>query len=156
MLAKLPHSFPFRMIDRILEIEPGKRAVTLKNVSVDEPFLQGHYPGEPVVPVVFILEAMAQTGGMAFHSLSQTEEGVIPYLARVEEFRSKKKVVPGDRMILTAEIQHIFSHLAKVKVVARVEEEPVAEGMLVLAKGSPTDEEKGSRSQGSAGSSEEK
>jgi 3-hydroxyacyl-[acyl-carrier-protein] dehydratase len=139
ILARLPHSFPFRMIDRILEIEPGKRAVTLKNVSVDEPFLRGHYPKEPVVPVVFILEAMAQTGGIAFHSLSQADESAVPYLAGVEEFRSKKKVVPGDRMILTAEIQRIFSHLAKVKVVARVEDEPVAEGMLVLAKGPPTD-----------------
>ena len=156
ILKSLPHTFPFRMVDRILEIEPGKRAVALKAVSVDDFFLQGHFPRGPVMPVVFILEAMAQTGGIAFHSLSGTKEGAIPYLARVEKFRSKKRVVPGDRMILIAEIEHIFSHLAKVKVIARVEEEIAAEGVLVLAHGSPTDNEKDSKSQGSEGSSEKK
>ncbi len=128
------------MIDRILEIEPGKRALTLKNVSVDEPFLQGHFPNEPVMPDLLILEAMAQTGGIAFHSLAGTDERGIPYLAGVEEFRPKKKVVPGDQMILEAEIEHIFSNLAKVKVIARVGEEIVAEGALILAKGFPTDQ----------------
>jgi len=139
ILERLPHAFPFRMIDRILEIEPGKKAITLKNVSVDEPFLQGHFPKDPAMPAVLILEAMAQTGGIAFHSLSETEEGGIPFLAGVDEFRLKKKVVPGDQMVLEAEIQHIFSHLAKVKVVARVEGEMVAEGMLILAKASLAD-----------------
>ena len=139
ILERLPHAFPFRMIDRILEIEPGKKALAIKNVSFDEPFLQGRFLKEPVMPIVLILEAMAQTGGIAFHSLSETEESGIPFLAGVDEFRLKKRVVPGDRMVLEAEIQHIFSHLAKVKVVARVEGEMVAEGMLVLAKGPPTD-----------------
>ena len=140
ILERLPHAFPFRMIDRILEIEPGRRAIVCKNVSVDEPFLQGHFPKEPVLPAVLILEAMAQTGGLAFQSLSGKEEGGLPALARVDEFRLKKKVIPGDRMILEAEIQHIFSHLAKVKVLARVEGEIVAEGIVVLAKSPPADE----------------
>ena len=78
------------MIDRILEIEPGKKAITLKNVSFDEPFLQGHFPKDPAMPAVLILEAMAQTGGSAFHSLSETEEGEIPFLAGVDEFRLKR------------------------------------------------------------------
>jgi 3-hydroxyacyl-[acyl-carrier-protein] dehydratase len=137
ILRKLPHAFPFRMIDRVLQIEPGKKATTLKNVSVDEPFLRGHFPREPVMPAVLILEAMAQTGGIAFHSLSEPEESGMPYLARVEEFRSKKTVIPGDQVILIAEIQHTFSNLAKVKVYAQVEREIVAEGVLVLAKGPP-------------------
>jgi 3-hydroxyacyl-[acyl-carrier-protein] dehydratase len=134
ILQRLPHSYPFRMIDRILQIEPGKSATALKNVSADEPFLQGHSPGKPFMPSVLILEAMAQTGGIAFHSLSEFDESEIPYLAGVEEFRSKKRVVPGDQMILIAEIQRIFSNLSKVKVCARVEQEIVAEAVLVLAK----------------------
>jgi len=135
ILKNLPHSFPFRMIDRILEIEPGKRAVALKNVSIDEPYLQGHFPREPVMPSILILEALAQTGGIAFHSSFEKEEGGVPFLARIDEFRMKGKVVPGDSMILEAEIEHIFSNLAKVKVRAKVGEETVAEGLLVLAKG---------------------
>lgn len=135
ILKNLPHTFPFRMIDRILEIEPGKRAVALKNVSIDEPYLPGHFPRQPVLPWVLILEALAQAGGLAFHSSFEKEESGIPYLARIDEFRLKGKVVPGDSMILEAEIEHIFSNLAKVKVRARVGDETVAEGLLVLAKG---------------------
>ena len=135
ILKNLPHTFPFRMIDRILEIEPGKRAVTLKNVSIDEPYLQGHFPKEPVMPSILILEALAQTGGLAFHSSFEKEGEGVPFLARIDEFRLKGKVVPGDSLILEAEIEHIFSNLAKVKVRAKVKEKIVAEGKLVLAKG---------------------
>jgi len=135
VLQKLPHAFPFRMIDRLLEIEPGKKAVTLKNVSLDEPYFSGHFPKEPIMPGVLILEAMAQTGGLAFHSSFEKEEEGIPVLARVDELRFKKKVIPGDQMVLEAEVQHIFSNLAKVKVIAKVAGETVAEGLLVLAKG---------------------
>ena len=134
ILQRLPHSFPFRMIDRILEIEPGKRAVALKNVSIDEPYFQGHFPKEPVMPGILILEALAQTGGIAFHSSFEKEEETIPFLAAVDRFRLNKRVVPGDQIIMEAEIQHIFSNLAKVEVRAKVGEETVAEGVLVLAK----------------------
>ncbi len=135
ILEKLPHAFPFRMIDRILEIEPGKRAVALKNVSMDEAYLQGHFPKEPVMPWVLILEALAQTGGLAFQmSIEKAEQGV-PYLAKVETFRIKGTVVPGDSLILKAEIEHHFSNLAKVNIRALVREVVVAEGVLVLAKG---------------------
>jgi 3-hydroxyacyl-[acyl-carrier-protein] dehydratase len=137
ILGMLPHVFPFRMIDRILEIEPGKKTVALKNVTIDEPFLQGRFSGDPAMPAVLILEALAQTGGLAFHSLSETGVDGVPFLARVDEFRLKKGVVPGDQMVLEAEIQRIFSNLAKVKVLARVGKEVVAEGVLVLAKGLP-------------------
>lgn len=136
ILQRLPHVFPFRMIDRVLEIVPGKRAVTLKNVSIDEPYLQGHFPREPVMPSILILEALAQTGGIAFHSSFEKEEEGVPFLARIDEFRLKRKVIPGDQVILEAEIQLIFSNLAKVKVQARVGQEIVAEGILILAKGS--------------------
>jgi 3-hydroxyacyl-[acyl-carrier-protein] dehydratase len=135
ILQRLPHRFPFRMIDRILEIEPGKKAIALKNVSVDEPHFSGHFPGDPVMPGILILEALAQTGGLAFHSQEETEGGEIPFLARIEEFRLKGKVIPGDQLILEAEVLRIFSNLAMVRVQARIGDEPVAEGTLILAKG---------------------
>jgi 3-hydroxyacyl-[acyl-carrier-protein] dehydratase len=135
ILQRLPHSFPFRMIDRILEIEPGKKAIALKNVSIDEPFFQGHFPKEPILPGVLIVEALAQTGGLAFQLSFEEENEGVPILARIEEFRFKRRVIPGDQIILEAEVQLIFSNLAKVKVSARVEGEVVGEGSLVLAAG---------------------
>ena len=138
ILKKLPHAYPFHMIDRILEIEPGKKAIALKNVSVDEFQSSGHLSGEPVMPGILILEALAQTGGLAFHSQDETEGGGIPFLARIEEFRLKGEVIPGDRLILEAEILRVFSNLAIVKVLARVGDESVAEGTLILAKGPVT------------------
>jgi len=134
ILRKLPHVYPFHMIDRILEIEPGKKAIALKNVSVGEFQSSGHLSGEPVMPGILILEALAQTGGLAFHSQDETEGGV-PFLARIEEFRLKGKVIPGDRLILEAEVLRVFSNLAILRVLARVGDEPVAEGTLILAKG---------------------
>lgn len=134
ILRRLPHAFPFRVIDQILDIEKGKRAIALKNVSMDEPYFLGHFPKEPVMPGVLILEAMAQTGGLAFESSFEKGEEGIPVLARVEEFRLKRKVIPGDQLIIEAGVLHIFSNLAKVKVSAKVREETVAEGTFVLAR----------------------
>ena len=134
LLLNLPHDFPFRMIDRILDIEKGKKAIALKNVSIDEPYFSGHFPKDPIMPGVLILEAMAQTGGLAFQSSFESAGEGIPVLARVEEFRLRRKVIPGDQIIIEAEVLHIFSDLAKVKVLARVQGETVAEGTLILAK----------------------
>jgi 3-hydroxyacyl-[acyl-carrier-protein] dehydratase len=134
ILKNLPHSFPFRMIDRILEIEKGKKAIALKNITIDEPYFSGHFKDDPAMPGVLILEAMAQTGGLAFQSSFESGGEGIPVLARVEEFRLKRKVIPGDQVIIEAEVLNVFSNLAKVSVLARVEGETVAEGTLVLAK----------------------
>jgi len=134
ILRSLPHAFPFRMIDRILDIEKGKRAVALKNVSMDEPYFLGHFPKEPILPGVLILEAMAQTGGLAFESFFEKGEQGIPVLASIEEFRVKKRVIPGDQLVIEAEVLRMFSNLAKVKVLAKVKEETVAEGTFVLAR----------------------
>ncbi len=134
ILKSLPHAFPFRMIDRVLDVEKGKRAIALKNVSIDEPYFSGHFPKDPFMPGVLTLEAMAQTGGLAFESFFEKGEERVPVLARIEEFRLRKRVMPGDQLIIEAEVLHIFSNLAKVKVLAKVKEETVAEGTLILAK----------------------
>src|SRR4030042_2079007 len=136
ILQNLPHVFPFRLIDRILEIEPGKKAIALKNVSEEDFFFQGHFPDEPIMPGVLIAEALAQTGGLAFHSVEEKRnEEEVPFLAAIDQFRLRRKVIPGDQIILEAEVLYVFSHLAKVKVRASVGEETMAEGMFVLAKG---------------------
>lgn len=135
VLKNLPHVFPFRMIDRFIEIEKGKKAIALKNVSVDEPHFLGHFQNNPVMPGVLILEAMAQTGGLAFQTSFEKQDEGIPVLARIEAFRLKRRVIPGDQLIIEAEVLHIFSNLAKVKVQAKVGEDLVAEGMFVIAKG---------------------
>ncbi len=135
ILKNFPHSFPFRMVDRILDIENGRKAITLKNVSIDEPYFLGHFPRDPIMPWVLILEAMAQTGGLAFQPSFESEGEGVPVLARIEEFRLKKRVTPGDQIIIEAEVLHVFSNLAKVKVVANAGGEIVAEGTFVLARG---------------------
>ena len=135
ILKNLPHLFPFRLVDRVLDIEKGKKAIALKNVSIDEPYFLGHFREDPIMPWALILEAMAQTGGLAFQSSFESEKEGVPFLARVEEFRLKKRVTPGDQMIIEAEILHVFSNLAKVKALAKVGGEIVAEGTLVLARG---------------------
>ncbi len=135
ILQGLPHLFPFRMVDRILEIEKGKKAIVLKNVSITEPYFLGHFLNEPIMPWVLILEAMAQTGGLAYHSFSETEGERVPVLARIDEFRMRRRVTPGDQLIIEAEILHVFSNLAKVKVLSKVGGEIVAEGTFVLARG---------------------
>src|SRR4030042_1782463 len=140
ILQRLPQAFLCRVIDRIVEIEKGKKAVGLKEVSIGEPYFSGSLPSDPVMPGVFILEALAQIGGVAFQSSSEKEEQTMPLLARIEGFRLRGNVTPGDQLILEAEVIHAFSHLARVRVSARGEGKIVAEGMLILAKGSPMDE----------------
>jgi len=135
ILINLPQTFPFRMVDRILEIEKGRKAVVLKNVSIDELYFLGHFQKDPVMPGVLILEAMAQTGGIAFQSSFEKEEEETPFLAKIEEFRLRRRVIPGDQIIIEAEVLHVFSNLCKVKVLSKVGEETIAEGLFVLAKG---------------------
>lgn len=103
IMAIIPHRAPILMVERILEMEPGKRAVGIKNVSINEPFFQGHYPGMPIFPGVLILEAMAQTGGVAIMSLPEYANKM-PIFAGVDEVKFKRPVYPGDQLRLEVEI----------------------------------------------------
>jgi len=121
----LPHRYPMLLVDRILEIEPGKRAVGLKNVTINEDFFNGHFPGVALMPGVLILEAMAQVGGVLMLSLPDYGK-TIPVIGGVENARFRRPVVPGDTLITEVEVLYVRRSFGKVKLVGRVDNEVVA------------------------------
>jgi beta-hydroxyacyl-ACP dehydratase FabZ len=126
ILRLLPHRYPFLLVDRILEMTPGPVVVGskvkgLKNVSVNEPFFQGHFPGNPVMPGVLVLECMAQVGGCLFFAGEADPEKKLMYLSGVDKARFRRPVFPGDQLIVVAEIVHVRSKLVRMKAEARVD-----------------------------------
>jgi len=125
----LPHRYPFLLVDRVIESEPGKRLVAIKNVTVNEPFFQGHFPSKPVMPGVLLIEAMAQATGLLAMASAEVPKEAIYYLVGVDKARFKSPVVPGDQVHLEVEVIKnrreiwVFSAAAKVdgKVVASAE-----------------------------------
>ncbi len=128
----LPHRYPFLMIDRVTELEPGRRAVALKTVSSDDFFLSGHFPRDPCMPEGLIVEALAQTGGIALLSATEGGTGI---LVKVEEMKFTKTLRPGAQLKLYAEVEFRFGGMAKIGVRAVAEGKTVAQGILVLAEG---------------------
>ena len=128
----LPHRYPFHMIDRVIEFVPGLRAVAVKAISSDDFFLSNHVPGRPSMPEVLIVEALAQTGGIA---LLSAREGGTAVLVGVEQMEFNKTVGPGARLTLWAEVEFRFGGMAKVRVRAEADSALVAQGILVLAEG---------------------
>lgn len=97
----LPHRYPFILVDRVIEIVPDERIIGLKNVTINEPFFQGHFPGAPVMPGVLIIEAMAQVGGiLAYSSFAQEEDKGLIYFMGIDKARFRNPVIPGDQLIL--------------------------------------------------------
>ncbi len=126
---RLPHRYPFLMVDRVLELTEGEKAVAIKNVTINEPFFQGHYPQTPVMPGVMMIEAMAQVGGLAAGGAS---EGRIPLLAAADKVKFRRVVKPGDQLRITAEIQKARRQLVKVAALCTVEGETVTQGELTF------------------------
>ena len=129
----LPHRYPFLMIDRILEFEQGKRIVGLKNVTINEPFFQGHFPGHPIMPGVLLLEAMAQTGGvMALMSLPAEEvKKKVLYFMSLDKAKFRKPVTPGDQVRFELNLLRKRGTIMSFKAVATVDGAVVAEAEMM-------------------------
>lgn len=130
ILSLLPHRYPFLLVDKILEQEENK-IVGIKNVTINEPFFQGHFPGNPVMPGVLIIEAMAQTAGVLMFSKKENR-GKIPLLAGVDKARFKKPVYPGDQLKMKVEIVKMVRGIGKAKAEAYVEDYLVASTELLF------------------------
>jgi UDP-3-O-[3-hydroxymyristoyl] N-acetylglucosamine deacetylase/3-hydroxyacyl-[acyl-carrier-protein] dehydratase len=127
IMRALPHRYPFLLVDRILEIEENKRVVGIKNVTINEPFFQGHFPGHPIMPGVLIVEAMAQVGGMLLLGGLEDPDTKVVYFMSLDNVRFRKPVKPGDQIVFEVEIIQIRGKIAKTRGVARVDGEVVAE-----------------------------
>lgn len=131
ILATLPHRYPFLLVDRILSLEPGKKVVGLKNVTFNEEFFQGHFPGNPVMPGVLILEAMAQVGGILVLADAPDRHSKLCYLSGIDKARFRRPVVPGDQLVFTVEKLAVRQNLIKVKGEARVDGALCAEAEIL-------------------------
>jgi len=130
----LPHRYPILLVDRITELEEGKRIVGIKNVSVNEPVFQGHFPGFPLFPGVYILEAMAQVGGILMIKSLNLEIGEYAIVfAGIDEARFKRPVFPGDQLVMELESLSLKKTLSKMKGTATVDGQVVAEAILYAA-----------------------
>ena len=132
ILQLLPHRYPFLLVDRVLEITPRETITALKNVTMNEPFFQGHFPEFPVMPGVLIIEAMAQTAALLTFS-EERPENAIYYFAGIDSARFKKPVLPGDQLIMTAKLERGRAGIYKFAVQATVDGEIAAEANITCA-----------------------
>ncbi|MBV2163784.1 3-hydroxyacyl-ACP dehydratase FabZ [Comamonas nitrativorans] len=133
ILKQLPHRYPFLLVDKVVELERNTRILAVKNVTFNEPFFMGHFPGRPVMPGVLMLEALAQAAGLlAFDAMGQVpDENNIYYFVGIDSARFKRPVEPGDQLLLEASIDRIRAGIWKFKGVARVGEEVACEAELM-------------------------
>jgi UDP-3-O-[3-hydroxymyristoyl] N-acetylglucosamine deacetylase / 3-hydroxyacyl-[acyl-carrier-protein] dehydratase len=130
IMKVLPHRYPFLLIDRILEIEGKQRIVGMKNVTINEPFFQGHFPGHPIMPGVLIIEAMAQVGGMLLMGGLEAAEQKVVYFMSLDNVRFRKPVRPGDQIRFELDVIQIRGAVCKMRGVAKVDGELVAEAEM--------------------------
>jgi len=141
IMRKLPHRYPIILVDRVLEVVPGERVVALKNVTINEPYFMGHFPGHPVMPGVLIIESLAQACAiLAFVTLEAKEgDGTLFYFAGIDAARFKKPVVPGDQLRLEAEIGRAKRGIAKFTARALVDGQVVCETEMICAVRKPNE-----------------
>jgi beta-hydroxyacyl-ACP dehydratase FabZ len=131
ILRILPHRYPFLLVDRVLKIEKGKSIIAIKNVTINEPYFQGHFPEFKVMPGVLVVEAMAQAGGvLLFHSIPDPEDKLV-FFSKIDNMKFRKPVVPGDQLRLELEFIKIKSRFYHMRGKALVDEETVAEGDIM-------------------------
>ena len=132
-MGLLPHRYPFALVDRVVLHEPGKRAVAIKNVTLNEPQFQGHFPGRPLMPGVLIVEAMAQVGGIIVTQMPSLSKGLFVF-AGIDGVRFRRPVVPGDQLVIDCELISLKrKRFGKVKAEAKVEENLVCSGELMFS-----------------------
>lgn len=135
IMGLLPHRYPFLLVDRILEMEMGKRIVGVKNVTINEPFFQGHFPGHPIMPGVLLLEAMAQTGGVLALRSAEAEgvdvKNKVIYFMTIDNVKFRKPVTPGDQVRFELELIKARSNVRGFKAVAVVDGGTVAEAEMM-------------------------
>jgi 3-hydroxyacyl-[acyl-carrier-protein] dehydratase len=134
ILKLLPHRYPFVMVDRILSLELGKEIVGLKNVTINEPFFQGHFPARPIMPGVLILEGMAQVGGiMAYYANQEAIGNKLLFFAGIDKARFRRPVVPGDQLIFTLELVKQKKSIMIMSAKATVDDQIVAQAELMAS-----------------------
>lgn len=129
IMRVLPHRFPMLLVDRVLEVEPGKKAVGIKNVTVDEWFFAGHYPERPIMPGVLIVEAMAQVAGFAMLDMAE-HKGKLPYFTGIDKVKFRRPVVPGDQLRIEATVAKVRGSMGRTEVKAFVDGQVASEGLL--------------------------
>ena len=129
----IPHRYPFILIDRVLEMEPGKRVVAIKNVTYNEPFFPGHFPSEPVMPGVLIVEAMAQAAGVLMLRDMPDRDHKLVVFTGIDKARFRRRVIPGDQLRFTVDVLKNRPTLVKVRGIAEVDGHKVAEAELTSA-----------------------
>ncbi len=134
VMELLPHRYPFLLIDRVVEIEQGKSLSAIKNVTINEPFFQGHFPDQPIMPGVLILEAMAQaTGLLAFTEMGEAYKSKLYVLVGIDKSRFRGQVVPGDQLVLNISLKRNMRGIGMYKCEALVEGEVVAEAEMMCS-----------------------
>ncbi len=135
IMRQVPHRFPFLLVDRVLACEPGKSITAIKNVTINEPFFPGHFPGHPVMPGVLILEALAQAGLILGMRTVEAEEGTLVYFAGIDKARFKRQVIPGDQLILKLELGSAKKRLWRFHAEAWVEDALACRAELMAIPG---------------------
>jgi UDP-3-O-[3-hydroxymyristoyl] N-acetylglucosamine deacetylase/3-hydroxyacyl-[acyl-carrier-protein] dehydratase len=131
ILGVIPHRYPMLLVDRIIEIEPGKRIVGLKNVTMNEPFFQGHFPEHPIMPGVLIVEAMAHVGGMLFMGSVENPQDKVVYFMSIDAVKFRRPVVPGDQIRFELEMLHLRGKNCRMRGVGFVDGRPAAEAEMM-------------------------
>jgi len=130
LMKILPHRYPFLLVDRVIELEPQKRVVAIKNVTINEPFFQGHFPGHPIMPGVLIVEAMAQAGGVLLMGAVEDPESKVVYFMSIDNIKFRKPVKPGDQLRFEVEMVQLRGKVARIAGVAKVDGAVVCEAEM--------------------------